>query len=51
MNLPLFLPGMQNFIVICIAVLAGAAVAFYLLKYKFKHPFIRKVLTIFTAIP
>jgi len=47
MNLPLFLPGMQNFIVICIAVLAGAAVAFYLLKYKFKHPFIRKVLTIF----
>lgn len=47
MNLPLFMPGMQNFIVICIAVLAGAAVAFYLLKYKFKHPFIRKVLTIF----
>lgn len=50
MNLPLFLPGMQNFIVICIAVLAGVAVAFYLLKYKFKHPVIRKCLTIFFLI-
>ena len=50
MNLPLFMPGMQNFIVICIAVLAGAAVAFYLLKYKFKHPVVRKALTIFFLI-
>ena len=50
MNLPLFMPGMQNFIVICIAVFAGAALAIYLLKYKFKHPFIRKVLTIFVLV-
>ncbi|MFA6478879.1 MAG: hypothetical protein WCV67_11210, partial [Victivallaceae bacterium] len=47
MNLPLFLPGMQTIIVVFFAVFAGAAVTFYLLRYKFKHSVIRKCLTIF----
>ena len=46
MNLLLFYPGMQTIIVVCLAVFAGAAVAIFLLKYKFKHPVIRKCLTI-----
>jgi len=50
MDLPLFSPGMLEIIVVFFAVLAGAAVIFYLLRYKFKHPIIRKCLTIFVLI-
>jgi hypothetical protein len=46
MNLPLFLPGMQNFIVVYLAFLTGAAIAVYLLKYKFKKSAVRKCLIV-----
>jgi len=51
MNLPLFLPGMLSFLIICLAVLAGAAIAVFLLKYKFKYSVIRIILTVFVLVP
>ncbi len=47
MNLPLFMPGMQEIIVVFFALLTGVAIAVYLLRYQFKNAVIRKCLIIF----